>query len=462
MGRDPVSQRAAQYLRMSTESQDLSLEFQRATNAAYALEHGLQIVRSYTDAGISGLGFNNRPGLKALLADVMAGTADFSVVLVYDVSRWGRFQNPDQAAHYEFICAEAGVRVAYCAEPFDNDGSPTSTLIKQVKRAMAAEYSRDLAKKVTAARRAIMAQGFWTGGHPAYGYRREVVDRQGRPCETADLSIWRKRQGVHTRLVLGPESEIQTVRTIFRMYLRPKSTFGTIARWLNASGIPNGAGSPWQPARVGHLIQNQIYVGRLVGRYRPREIGSGTRRLMAPEDWLVVDGAAPPIVSPKVFNAAQRKRARKAQPITDAELLDDARRVAAEHGTLSASILNRHSQFGATVYDRRFGGMRGLRNLLGVPAPRQCWQYELYLSQANDARRVHGSLKSDDEILARVGALLAERGYLSSDLLDRTPGVPTAITCRRRFGDMGELYRRVGYQPTPRQLRNGRRHWSLP
>jgi DNA invertase Pin-like site-specific DNA recombinase len=131
MANHSLSRRAAQYLRMSTENQDLSLEFQRAINAAYALEHGFEIVRSYTDAGISGLGFNNRPGLTALLADVMASAADFAVVLVYDVSRWGRFQNPDQAAHYEFICAEAGVSVAYCAEPFDNDGSPTSTLIKQ-------------------------------------------------------------------------------------------------------------------------------------------------------------------------------------------------------------------------------------------------------------------------------------------------------------------------------------------
>src|SRR5687767_824154 len=116
-----ATSRAAQYLRMSTENQDLSLEFQRATNAAYALEHGYDVVRSYTDAGVSGLGFSNRPGLKALLADVMGGSADFGHILVYDVSRWGRFQNPDQAAHYEFICAEAGVRVAYCAEPFDND-----------------------------------------------------------------------------------------------------------------------------------------------------------------------------------------------------------------------------------------------------------------------------------------------------------------------------------------------------
>jgi Recombinase len=256
---------------------------------------------------------------------------------------------------------------------------------------MAAEYSRDLAKKVTAARRVIMAQGFWTGGSPAYGYRREVVDRQGRPCEAADLSVWRKRQGVHTRLVLGPDCEVQTVRRVFQQYLRPKATFGTIARWLNAQNISNGVGGPWMSARVGHLLQNEIYVGRLVARHRPREIGSGTRRLMPREDWIVVEDAAPAIVSKKVFNAVQRKRARQAQPISDTELLEDARRVAREQGTLSQGILNRHSQWGASVYGRRFGGMRGLRSLLGVAAPRQCWRYEAFLGQANEARRLHES-----------------------------------------------------------------------
>ena len=39
------------------------------------------------------------------------------------VSRWGRFQNCDEAAHYEFLCQNSGVRVYYCAELFINDGS---------------------------------------------------------------------------------------------------------------------------------------------------------------------------------------------------------------------------------------------------------------------------------------------------------------------------------------------------
>lgn len=46
-------------------------------------------------------------------------------------------------------CRRAGIQVAYCAEQFENDGSPVSTIVKGVKRAMAGEYSRELSAKVT-------------------------------------------------------------------------------------------------------------------------------------------------------------------------------------------------------------------------------------------------------------------------------------------------------------------------
>lgn len=65
------------------------------------------------------------------------------MILVYDVSRWGRFQDADESAHYEYICKRAGIQVAYCAEQFENDGSPVSTIVKSLKRAMASEYSRE-------------------------------------------------------------------------------------------------------------------------------------------------------------------------------------------------------------------------------------------------------------------------------------------------------------------------------
>ena len=99
----------------------------------------------------------------------MSGRADFHVILVYDVSRWGRFQDSDESAHYEFICRQAGVAVEYCAEQFENDGSLAATVIKNIKRAMAGEFSRELSVKVHAGQSRIAAMGFNVGAAPGYG-----------------------------------------------------------------------------------------------------------------------------------------------------------------------------------------------------------------------------------------------------------------------------------------------------
>lgn len=112
----PPTIRAAQYVRMSTEHQQYSTDNQAATIAIYAEKHGLEIVKTYADEGKSGLNIKGRPALQALLDDVESGRADFAVLLVYDVSRWGRFQDPDEAASYELRCKSKGVRVLYCGE----------------------------------------------------------------------------------------------------------------------------------------------------------------------------------------------------------------------------------------------------------------------------------------------------------------------------------------------------------
>ncbi len=117
--------------------------------------------------------------LQKLLDDVEGGRADFKALIVYDVSRWGRFQDPDEAASYELRCRRAGVQVHYCAEQFENDGSIGSSIIKTVKRAMAGEYSRELSVKVYAGQANLIRLGYRQGGAAGFGLRRLLVDQSG-------------------------------------------------------------------------------------------------------------------------------------------------------------------------------------------------------------------------------------------------------------------------------------------
>src|SRR5437764_9144899 len=59
----------------------------------FATTYNFSIIKTYADAGRSGLRLKNRPALKQLLKDVVAGDLQFRAILVYDVSRWGRFQD---------------------------------------------------------------------------------------------------------------------------------------------------------------------------------------------------------------------------------------------------------------------------------------------------------------------------------------------------------------------------------
>jgi hypothetical protein len=90
------------------------------------------------------------------------------------------FQDTDESAYYEFICKLAGVKVIYCAEVFENDGSPISSLWKNMKRLMAAEMSRDQSAKVFAGHCRIVGLGYRVGGRLGFALRRELVDATGK------------------------------------------------------------------------------------------------------------------------------------------------------------------------------------------------------------------------------------------------------------------------------------------
>src|SRR4051794_38059782 len=92
--------RAAQYCRMSTEHQQYSTANQADVIRDYAQRRGFDIVRTYADEGKSGLNIAGRDALRAMIDDVQSGRADYDAILVYDVSRWGRFQDADESAYY--------------------------------------------------------------------------------------------------------------------------------------------------------------------------------------------------------------------------------------------------------------------------------------------------------------------------------------------------------------------------
>src|SRR5207244_2862702 len=142
----------------------------------------------------------------------------------------------DESAYYEYLCKRAGIDVHYCAEQFQNDGGPASTIIKSVKRAMAGEYSRELSAKVFQGQCRLIELGYRQGGAPGYGLRRMLVGPSGEHKGALARGEQKSLQTDRVILVPGPESEVRTVRWIYEQFTREGKREAEIAAELNGQG----------------------------------------------------------------------------------------------------------------------------------------------------------------------------------------------------------------------------------
>jgi DNA invertase Pin-like site-specific DNA recombinase len=364
-----TQQCAAEYLRASTDHQELSVENQHVVIADYADRHGLSVVRSYTDPGRTGLTFRDRPGLKQLISDIQSGEAPFQVVLVFDVSRWGRFQDTDESAYYEFLCRSNGIAICYCLEQFENDGSLINSLMKSLKRAMAGEFSRDLSHRVWLGQKKIISLGYSHGGTASYGLRRMLVDAHGKPRGILNPATHKYLSDDRVKVVPGPEREIAVVREIFKMYVDGKSK-KEIARILNGRKLVTARGKRWSDCGIDGVLRNERYIGNLV--YNRSSMKLGSTRIVLPEsDWIRADGVIQPIVSQKLFNLAKYRLAR-ARPPTDNDLLNYLTATWCVSGNLSMRLIDKDPMLPCpATFIQRFGSLYNACRLVGFKRPHQ-------------------------------------------------------------------------------------------
>lgn len=314
--------RAAIYARKSTDDprdqQAKSISRQVEQAREYASRQGWTVSDDhvFTDDGISGGEFWNRPGLTRLL-NSLKPSAPFDVLLMTELSRLGRDRLRTEVAAREI--ADAGVRIIY--HPTGEEerlDSPEGSFI-MAARGFAAEVERAKARQRTRdAMHARAKRGHVTGG-VVYGYRNVPVfsgtDASGNPIRS------------HVRHEIEPE-EAAVVRGMFRMFA---DGYGlrTIAKTLNAdpdqlelsaryfggrrvSPPRKGSGS-WAPSGVNAMLQNERYRGVQVwGRHRNTDKGGKTRQRV-PQDagaWVSTEAPDLRIVPDDLWNLAQSRRRR--------------------------------------------------------------------------------------------------------------------------------------------------------
>lgn len=439
MGEPPILLRAVEYVRMSTEHQQYSTENQADKIREYAARRGIEIVRTYTDAGKSGLRMDGRAALQQLIKDVESGSADFTIILVYDVSRWGRFQDADESAYYEYRCRRAGIQVAYCAEQFENDGSPVSTIVKGVKRAMAGEYSRELSAKVFAGQCRLIELGFRQGGPAGYGLRRILIDQNG--SIKAELTRGEHKSLQTDRVILmpGPEDEVRTVNLMYHWFINEGLMESEIAGRLNGMRVRTDMDREWTRGTVHEVLTNEKYIGNNIYNRRSFKLKK-LRVENTPDMWIKKEGAFQSIVAPDVFYTAQGILRARAYRYTDEELIERLRNLYQNRGFLSGLIIDETEGMPSTsVYSHRFGSLVRAYQMVGFTPDRD---YR-YLETNKFLRRFHPEIiKQTESQIATLGGSV--RRDPATDLL--------------RINDEFSISLVLARCQTPE---SGRHHWKV-
>jgi site-specific DNA recombinase len=282
--------RAAIYVRVSTSKQEAegtSLQTQEAACHAYAVEHGYEVVATFSDV-YTGEDVFNRPGMTELRDLLRSRGVD--VVIGYALDRVSRNQT-----HQGLILSEiehAGARLELVTEKLED--TPEGRLLLSV-RGFVAEIERlKISERTNRGRRQRAQDGkMMPGPRPLYGYK------------------WRDSD--HSALEPNPDTA-PVIQRIFRELAGGKS-MRQVTRELTQEGVATATGrTHWDISSLHYLLRQETYIGRACTFRTRREKGrDGKYRDPASgEDHQIhlPEGTAPALITPDLFAAVQARLAR--------------------------------------------------------------------------------------------------------------------------------------------------------
>lgn len=269
--------RVAAYARVSTDSADqlVSLDAQK--------EHYEQVIKNcpnwefaglYYDEGVSGTKMAKRDGLLRMLADCERGLIDY--ILVKSISRFSR--NTVESVETVRRLSAMGIYIFFEKENIDT-GKMEGELMLSIMSSLAEDESRSLSENNKWSIQKRFQNGTYVIGTPAYGYK-----------------------NAEGKMVID-EEKAEVVRRIFDSVLEGKSG-GTIAKELNAKGIPTARGVQWHGSVITAMIRNETYTGVAVFQktYKDDQFNSHVNH--GERGMYRIEGHHDPIVSEEVFLAA--------------------------------------------------------------------------------------------------------------------------------------------------------------
>lgn len=286
------------YLRLSVEEaqngESSSIVNQRTMITQYCEQHGIILVRVFTDDGWSGGNFD-RPGFKEMIKALRTGQAN--MVITKDLSRLGRDMR--EASYYaEEYFPDHGIRYIAIADNFDNEAE---NILAPFQFAMNEVYLRDGSRKVKDVLRSKREQGQYCAC-PPYGYKKHERNKS---------------------LLIPDEMTAPVVQRIFRQSAEGDSC-RTIAMELNADGVipplkyrvlyrdnftdkgASYASDIWNGTTVKRILKNRVYLGHtILGKSKKPSVKSKKKVPLPQDQWVITENTHEPLITEAVFEKAQ-------------------------------------------------------------------------------------------------------------------------------------------------------------
>jgi site-specific DNA recombinase len=303
--------RAAGYLRKSTkgkradgkERQEKSISQQKSEIIKLA-KGKYDIVEWFSDDGVSGWKRGaKRPEFQRMIDGVKA--LGVEAILVDNVDRFSRAAY-DEVQEDVTTLRKAGVRWIVSVAQGDYDMGSRYDIGSIIKLVIAicssCEYSRQLSRRVTLARRNAAQEGKHTGGSVPYAMAADG----------------------HGGLKFGEASEGKVVKWIFEQYASQARSLCWIANDLNNRKVKSPGGGLWYSTTVRYVIKRRCYRGDFAFNANSR--GKFFRIDMAGEvvesaeeaqgKLFLKEGAYKSLVPPKTWDKANARLASRAHQTT--------------------------------------------------------------------------------------------------------------------------------------------------
>jgi DNA invertase Pin-like site-specific DNA recombinase len=299
------------YIRVSTEQQTgehkTSLIDQKRliTNLAAKLGRALNPGAIFEDAGISGATAEGRPAFMAMVGYCQSNPRTPStqgVIIVLNDSRFGRFDDPEEATHWRYLLKRLGWHVRFC-ESDDVQDPFARGVIRYIGSAQASEYRANLKRTAKRSARSTAERGLWQQEAPL-GYRRLAIRLDG---TSRVLAVGqRKSDDEVSRLTPGPEHEQEAIRWMFEMYGKGGTSLGALSREMQTK-FPLRR---WSTSTVGATLRNPAYAGDVVWCRRVTDSAERLLRTVRDQsEWVIVRDAHPALVPRELYESVQQRMA---------------------------------------------------------------------------------------------------------------------------------------------------------